>query len=117
MDAFQMSMLLHHGQSRSVPVRRCRDFHRNWRIGAAEFQGRCTAAVASMVERIDGEQGKMLYCKRKGTVERTFECIKEPMRFRRLKMWDLRSAEIEWQFACRARIFKRLFSLPGKCAF
>ena len=80
-------------------------------------KGKDSPAVSRMVERMNDADGKALYGKRKSTVETTFGCIKEAMGFRQLKMRGLEGAEIEWQLACLAWNFKRLFSLHGTSLF
>ena len=55
--------------------------------------------------------GKALYGKHKSTVETTFGCIKEGMRFCQLKMRGLEGAEVEWQLAMSGMEFQTLVQL------
>jgi transposase len=53
-----------------------------------------------MLERLDSDDGKALYAKRKITVEPVFGNIKANLRFRRFSRRSITAAHSEWRFVC-----------------
>lgn len=80
-------------------------------------KGPHSAAVVTMVDRMTSKDGKVLYGKRKSTIETTFGCIKDAMGFRYPTMRGLVGIQTEWQLVCMAWNLKRLFSLGRTSLF
>jgi len=68
-------------------------------------------AVAQMVHRMKTPEGKILYAKRKQTVEPVFGIIKAAMGFRQFLLRGLKSVEGEWNLVCMAWNIKKLYAM------
>ncbi len=68
----------------------------------------------AMREKLDNEEGKYLYARRKQTVEPVFGIIKQALGFRQFLLRGLKKVTTEWELVCLAYNVKRVFAL--KCA-
>lgn len=81
---------------------------------ASEPEPPTTADVKTqMTYRLQTEEGKAFYAKRKSTVEPVFGIIKEAMGFRRFLLRGLEAVEGEWTLVCIAFNLKRLCQLAS----
>jgi transposase len=70
-------------------------------------------AVTAMTHRLRTPEGKVVYAKRKSTVETVFGIIKEVLGFRQFHLRGLDSAQGEWNLVCMAWNLKRMYALAG----
>lgn len=70
-------------------------------------------AVARMQQRLQMQQGRALYAKRKSTIEPRFGIIKEAMGFRRFFLRGLQAVQGEWNLVCIACNLRRLHVLAA----
>lgn len=70
-------------------------------------------AVESMKHRLQTQEGRALYAKRKCTVEPVFGIIKAVMGFRQFLLRGVESVRGEWNLVCMAWNLKRLHVLRG----
>ena len=67
--------------------------------------------VEKMKHRLKTSEGKMLYAKRKSTVEPVFGIIKQVMGFRQFLLRGLTAVTAEWNLVCMAWNIRRLHAL------
>lgn len=67
-----------------------------------------------MAHRLKTREGRLLYGKRKQTVEPVFGIIKSVMGFRQMSMRGKEKAQTEWTLVCLSYNLKRLFSLKSE---
>jgi hypothetical protein len=67
-----------------------------------------------MRQKLNTEEGKEIYKKRKQVVEPVFGIIKETMNFRQFRRRGLPNADVEWKFVCMAYNIKRMFNQLSK---
>jgi len=67
--------------------------------------------VAKMRHRLKTSEGKMLYAKRKSTVEPVFGIVKQVMGFRQFLLRGLEAVSAEWNLVCMAWNIRRLHAL------
>jgi len=72
-----------------------------------------TDAVETMKHRLQTQEGRILYAKRKCTVEPVFGIIKAIMGFRQFLLRGVESVRGEWNLVCMAWNLKRLHVLRG----
>lgn len=70
-------------------------------------------AVARMQHRLQTQEGRALYAKRKSTIEPKFGIIKAAMGFRRFLLRGLSAAQGEWDLVCIACNIRRLHVLAA----
>ena len=70
-------------------------------------------AVTAMAHRLRMLEGKVMYAKRKSTVETVFGIIKEVLGFRRFHLRGLDASQGEWNLVCMAWNLKRMYVLTG----
>lgn len=70
-------------------------------------------AVTVMRHRLRTPEGKVVYAKRKSTVETVFGIIKEVLGFRRFHLRGFDAAQGEWNLLCMAWNLKRMYALAG----
>ena len=70
-------------------------------------------AVTQMKHRLQTQEGKAIYAKRKSTVEPVFGIIKAIMGFRQFLLRGVESVRGEWDLVCIAWNLKRLHVLAG----
>jgi hypothetical protein len=79
--------------------------------------GKAPAVTASPVEkmrhRLKTPKGKVIYAKRKSTVEPVFGVIKQVLGFRQFLLRGLNAVTGEWALVCMAYNLKRLHVLAG----
>jgi len=69
--------------------------------------------LVAMQQKLQSEEGKRLYARRKHTVEPVFGIIKEAMGLRQFLLRGLEKVTLEWELACTAYNLKRLWALRG----
>lgn len=70
-------------------------------------------AVQAMKHRLQTQEGKAAYAKRKATVETVIGIIKEVLGFRQFLLRGLNSVQGEWSLVCIGWNLKRLHALAG----
>jgi transposase len=70
-------------------------------------------ALARMKHRLQTQEGRALYAKRKSTIEPRFGIIKAAMGFRRFLLRGLRAVQGEWDLVCIACNIRRLHVLTA----
>jgi len=65
--------------------------------------------AAAMREKLDGEEGRAVYARRKAVVEPVFGQIKEARGFRRFSLRGLQLVSGEWQLVCLTHNLLKLF--------
>ena len=68
----------------------------------------------AMKARLETEQGRCMYARRKSTVEPVFGIIKEAMGFRRFLLRGIKKVEGEWTLVALAYNFRRLWKLKAE---
>lgn len=69
--------------------------------------------LLAMREKLQTDEGRRLYAKRKQTVEPVFGIIKEVLGFRQFLLRGLEKVKGEWSLVCLAYNVKRLWALQG----
>jgi transposase len=80
---------------------------------AGEAPAATASAVTKMRHLLKTSEGKVIYAKRKSTVEPVFGVIKQVMGFRQFLLRGLEAATGEWTLVCIAYNLKRLHVLAG----
>ena len=70
-------------------------------------------AVQAMNHRLQTEEGKALYAKRKSTVETVFGIVKQVQGFRQFLLRGLDAVQSEWSLVCIGWNLKRMHTLVG----
>ena len=70
-------------------------------------------AVQTMNHRLQTEEGKALYAKRKSTVETVFGLIKHVQGFRQFLLRGVDAIQSEWSLVCIGWNLKRVHKLVG----
>lgn len=73
-------------------------------------------AVVRMQHRLQTQEGRALYARRKSTIEPRFGIIKAVMGFRQFLLRGLRGAQGEWNLVCTACNIRRLHVLTAAAA-
>lgn len=71
------------------------------------------SAVQSMRYRLQTQEGKAVYAKRKSTVETVFGIIKQVLGFRQFLLRGLEAVQSEWTLVCIGWNLKRMHALKG----
>jgi len=74
---------------------------------------RNATAVQAMKHRLQTQEGKEVYAKRKSTVETVFGIIKQVQGFRQFLLRGLDSVQNEWSLVCIGWNLKRMHALRG----
>ena len=70
-------------------------------------------AVQAMQHRLQTQEGKAVYAKRKATVETVFGIVKEVLEFRQFLLRGLDSVQAEWSLVCIGWNLKRMHALSA----
>ena len=70
-------------------------------------------SLEKMKHRLQTKEGKMIYAKRKSTIETTFGVIKHVMGFRQFMLRGVEKVKGEWNLVCLAYNLKRLHTITG----
>ena len=96
-----------------------REAHHSWlavQLRAPNAEPKADAsAVDRMAYRLQSEDGRKLYGKRKDTVEPVFGIIKSAMGFRVFLLRGLEKVRGEWKLVCTAYNLKHLHALVAAC--
>jgi len=92
-----------------------RDQHHGWlerKLGARNDEPHSEAGpLERMAHRLQSDDGRAVYAKRKSTVEPVFGIIKSPMGFRSFNLRGQNNANNEWKLVCTAYNLKHLHAL------
>jgi transposase len=69
--------------------------------------------LVAMQQKLQSDEGKRRYARRKHTVEPAFGIIKEAMGLRQFLLRGLQNVTLEWELVCTAYNLKRLWALRG----
>lgn len=83
------------------------------RLGEDPEPPRNATAVQAMKHRLQTQEGKAAYAKRKSTVETVFGIIKQVQGFRQRLLRGLDSVQNEWSLLCIGWNLKRMHALRG----
>ena len=70
-------------------------------------------SLEKMKHRLQTKEGKMIYAKRKSTIETTFGVIKHVMGFRQFMLRGVGKVKGKWNLVCLAYNLKRLHTITG----
>ena len=97
-----------------------REAHHSWlavQLRTPDAEPKADAsAVDRMAYRLQSEDGRKLYGKRKDTVEPVFGIIKSAMGFRAFLLRGLEKVRGEWKLVCTAYNLKHLHALVAACS-